>query len=649
MLISDYSPSEIISNSSVKAIDATSYSVGGTEIVLEVNADFNFVVTIDYLAPMSSSFGMFGNDKNQKLKFKFAIKAFSLTRIKSDECWEPSISLVENKLYLHDLPRGRVEIKCLAADLTTVVYYAYFQTERQVPGVASLTNAIELNANLYRAAANNDLHVRVSAIAATVSLIEQYGYIPNQIPRLVNDNFTPELKIDLGSNLVTALWLLTALSKWRAKPLAQQLDTGIELRIKSAIDLIAQQAVAALDLRTGLVFATKEFDVYSNPSYIATAVAIILWHELSGSHNYHNYLIPLAKSWTSWSIGTYNPNLETLTAFQFALLLLDRYQQNEIKSNVSLAPTQLFDCSNLDERYYSLMAFVPNISIALPEKPPKLITLPRTTINSFDSAVALTNTAKALYLQAQTAMMPTGYLWPTAEQLTKRSSIWGGFFRTTSQTLASSFLLTSAKTNTFKLEATSNSNLWLAALFPIPVGTPVGYWRALSNAYFKAPKIGTSAIEWIAYLSGFNPISITLIDYNFVQRPSLQTIANYPSLTTINSIDPKTYYPAGADVLYPLDPLRVQGLTPTAEIVYLNSTLDYATPDRLADQDTHPLDLSQHSNYLNLYGEGKPIAVATNCLQKLPAGTVCNLYCHTWTVTKDKPVTTSFNSLDTFN
>lgn len=648
-----YSASTVVGNPNINVVSDWQYGIGANIIEIKIGIDVDLKIDIYYQVPMAASTLDFGLDLNDKITIELKIRKSTLSSPIATDKWQPRIVYANSVLYLSELPKGRIEVVGTDPIEGNRIYTAYFETGRQIPGRTRETNPIDLTYDLYRAAACKDYTASVSSTAATVKIVLELGFLPKRIVRYVGTSINQQLDLDradntaveLGSNLVAALYLLHALYKWRAVPQAQQLDTGLETNILSALDKIATLARNALDLRTGLVFEKQELNVYSRPSYVATAIALILWHELSDSFDIKEHLIPLSKSWDLWKDLTYNPDLESQVAFDTAQELIKTYRKDN--TTVSVVPDRKVDCTSLSKQYMPVIAFLSNVTLETQSELPKLLSLPRTALTLIESVSVKEQLNYAIYLQSAMAMMPVGYFWPTASQINKRSSIWGAIFRTVASSLATSALLQNKEISTFSPNLDLGSAVWLDALLPPTPGTPLGYWRSLAKAYLKSPKLGVGNLEWTAYLSGLLPLSTTLNDYRYLQMPLLRTVANLPNLESIEAIAPEDYTAIDSNLVYPFDRLDNSLALPTLEAVYLESLAPFGTEDRIADRDERPVDFTVQTNRVALFGEGKPKSIQDNCLSRNSVGVVCQIYFHTWgEASSNLAVVETFNSLD---
>lgn len=635
MLTSGYNPATLIPHPQIQIINGHQFSIGATWIQLLVSAPtIELLVRIEYVLPMASSLGIFGADSSASSTFTINIKAGILQRIAPSLDWIPLVRYQDQTLYLLDLPQGLVELRVLNQLQTATDFWAYFKTGQQIPGSSLIATPATLAESLYLAAASKDLSIGVSAVSAVVDLILNFQGLPFEINRLTQIPSTSQSqKVEIGGNLTCAFYLLKFLAIWRAAPQAQQLDTNLELQCLEAIKILALFAQKALDLRTGLVFATATNSVYANPSSIATATALIIWHELAISYQVTEFLLPSMYAWPNWSLRTYNPVLESQISFNFATTLLDFYL--DVQSDTYNLSLSLLDCTTLRPEYLPLTAFLPNIVFTDSQALPAILQIPRLAKTSCASASAQAQTAAALFFQAQIQMMPYGYLWPTVESLLLRSSIWRALFLATSEALAYSWVIQLS----FKKQ-----DLWLAALFPIPKVTPVEYWQELASGLYRSSRVGNPAVESLAYVSGLVPLTTQLVDYSYLQLPPTLSVVNYPELAMLDALAPSTYQPPDQAEIYGLASVTPDQF-PTATAFYLESLSNYSTPDRLADQDIHPLNLTDRTNWIAIYGEGKPAPIVANLKERLPVYTKILVYFHTWGIAEAPDLTYSFNPL----
>jgi hypothetical protein len=636
MLTSGYNPATLVSHPQIQILNGHQFSIGATWIQLQVTVPtIELLVRIEYALPMASSLGAFGADSTAVSTFKINIKAGILQPDLPSLEWIPEIKYQDQVLYLLDLPQGLVELRVLNQLQTATNFWAYFKTGQQIPGSTLIATPATLVESLYLAAVSKDLGIGVSAVSAVVSLVLKYQSLPDEINRLtqvISEN-QPQLKIEIGGNLTCALYLLKFLALWRAAPQAQQLDTNLESDCLDAIKILARSAQKALDLRTGLVFATATNNVYANPSSIATATALIVWHELAISYEATEFLLPGIYAWPKWALRTYNPALEPELSFNFALAFLDFYLN--VQSDTYTLTTNLLDCTTVRQEYLPLTAFLPNIKFTNGQGLPRILQTPRLAKTNLAAAAAQAQTASALFFQSQIQMLPYGYLWPTVESLLLRSSIWRALFLATSEALAYSWLVQLS----FKKQ-----DPWLTILFPIPKVTPVEYWQELASSFYKSNRAGNQAAEALAYLSGLVPLTTTLVDYAYLQLPATLSVVNYPDLATLDALAPTSYQPPDRAEVYGLDSVTADQL-PTATAFYLESLSNYSTPDRLADQNTQPLNLTDRTNWLAVYGEGKPAPIVANLSERLPVYTKALVYFHTWGMAEAADLTYTFNPL----
>jgi hypothetical protein len=636
MLTSGYNPAALVAHPQIQILNGHQFSLGATWIQLQVTVPtIELLVQIEYVLPMAASLGAFGSDSIAVSTFKINIKAGILQATVPSLEWIPEIKYQDQVLYLLNLPQGLVELRVLNQQQTATNFWAYFKTGLQIPGSTLIATPATLVESLYLAAVSKDLGVGVSAVSAVVSLVLKYQSLPDEINRLtqVTSENRLQLKIEIGGNLTCALYLLKFLALWRAAPQAQQLDTNLESDCLDAIKVLARSAQKALDLRTGLVFATATNNVYANPSSIATATALIVWHELAVSYEATEFLLPGIYAWPKWALREYNPVLESAPSFSFATALLDFYI--DVQSATYTLTTNLLDCTTVRQEYLPLTAFLPNIEFTDGQSLPRILQIPRLAKTSLAAAASQAQTASALFFQAQIQMLPYGYLWPTVESLLLRSSIWRALFLATSEALAYSWLIQLF----FKKQ-----DPWLTILFPIPKITPVEYWQELASSFYKSTRVGSQAAEALAYLSGLVPLTTTLVDYAYLQLPPTLSLINYPELATLDALAPTSYQPPDCAEVYALDTVTADRF-PTEAAFYLESLSNYSTLDRFADQDHQPLNLTDRTNWLAVYGEGKPASIVGNLHERLPVYTKVLVYFHTWGMTQAADLNYIFNPL----
>lgn len=637
MLTSGYNPATLVPHPQIQIIDGHQFSIGATWIQLLITAPtIELLVRIEYVLPMSSSLGIFGADSLATSTFTINIKAGILQPLQPSLDWLPQIRYQNQTLYLLNLPQGLVELRVLGQLQTTTNFWAYFKTGQQIPGSTLIATPATLAESLYLAASSPSLAIGVSAVSAVVALVLKFQGLPFEINRLTQIlSASQSQKVEIGGNLTCAFYLLRFLGTWRAAPEAQQLDTDLELQCLEAIKILALSAQRALDLRTGLVFATATNAVYANPSSIATATALIIWHELAISYQATEFLLPSTHAWPKCLLRTYNPTLESQISFNFATAFLDFYLN--VQSNTYNPNTSLLDCTGLRPEYLPLTAFLPNIKFTDSQSLPAILQIPRLAKTSCASSSAQVQTASALFFQAQIQMMPYGYLWPTLDSLLLRSSIWRALFLATSEALAYSWLLQLSL---------KKPDPWLTVLFPIPKVTPVEYWQELAGSLYRSNRLGSLAVEAIAYASGLVPLTTRLVDYAYLQLPPTLSVVNYPELATLDALAPSVYQPPDQAEVYGLATVTPDRF-PTAAAFYLESLSNYSTPDRQADRDLQPLNLTDRTNWIAVYGEGKPAPIVANLKERLPVYTKVLVYFHTWGIAEAPDLTCIFNSLGT--
>lgn len=636
MLTSGYNPNRISTSpngATIDSVNGADYAIGASYIALKLLVpSVVLVFKITYVAPMAGSLGTFGRDDLAELIFQISVTGSTLHLPAPIRQWSPGCLLKDGLLYFTNLPAGRIELESIdPSDATKTLDYLYFQSVNtnlrmapgQLPGVGPTVTPSQLAEALYQATVSPNLADSVSCASAVVKSILRWGYLPASIPRIASQiDPTVDGELDIGANLTCAVYLLYLLKDWRARPNAQQLDTGLTEDLILAIITIANLAKSALDLRTGLVFANLTFKVYRLPSYIATSLALILWHELSSSFERSEYLVAVARTWEAYGKLTYNVKLESLAAYNFANLILGEYRSLEQLTNPQLVTTELFDCSSIEPRYIPLAAMLPNITLGSDPLPQRL-PIPRMATTTFDARLATYVLGRAIALQTQLKMMPYGYLWPTHEQLASRSSIWGAFYQATAQSVASSLLVQRAKAN-------QTNEIVRSVLFERPSQTPTEYWQELAIAYFKSPRFSKGCAEWVAYLSGLNPITSTLVDYQYTQIPASLVAVTLPALTTVGLNKADAYQPPDVVNLYPLD-LKAPLFEPTQSAVPLGLLAGFLATDLLATNNAyHQVDLSPRTNQIKLYGEGKPVAIVGRLKDRLMVGVIYSVYFHTW-------------------
>jgi hypothetical protein len=642
MLTSAYSPAVLTAHPKIKVIEGFNYSLGADYLTLNITAtNLKLNIAVSYVLPMASSTGVFGQDQGTQLLFSIEIKGSQLYEVTSQNLsaldWQPAVSFVASDLHIYNLPQGLVEISVLNATQTATDFWAYFQTGNQLPGLAQVVTPEELNYALYQAAASNNFSLQTSCVSAITKLILQEYGLPLRQLRFVGKSLPiPALPAaDIASNSICALYLLKILHNWRAAPYAQQLDTNLESDLINALKILAGSSKSALDLRTGLVFANKDRQIYSNPSSITTAVNLIVWHELVNSYQQDEFLLPLVTAWSFWEQRQFNPSIESNLEYDLATRLLDTYLSTEVTTYINQGIGTLFDCSSLATRYLPLIAYLPNITIAPASLLPKILTLPRTANKYLAASSAQMQNAYAIFLQVQLVLMPYGYLWPTAQTLSLQSSIWRAFFRATAAALAYSWMLQLFKNRT---------DPWHRVLWPPTPVTPSGYWQELTQNYYQVLKLGPALVEGTAYHAGLVPITTSLQDYQFTQFPPALTPINYPELATLDAQDPQAYTAGLSPDLYPGAAVTVATIA-TQEAVYLDSLLSFSDLDRPADSELHPLNLTTRTNWLALSGEGKPQPIVAALKQRVPAYATCFVYFHTWDITPAVNLKFDFNEI----
>jgi hypothetical protein len=647
MLTSAYNSSTLTAHNLITVIDGHYYSLGSDFIKLKIKMrSVSLQVLLTYTSPMSSSLGVFGSDTIVETKFEINIIEGVLQVELKKLTWTPTVKYNGQDLYIIGLPKGSVEIKLVTNNST--LFWSYFQSNYQIPGSSTETNSLELSQSLYQALASKDYSIQVSCVTAITNIIIANDNLPAIISRVPNSSLqnTQDLKTfttSISSNLVCAIYLLCLLQQWADQPHAQYFNPGVEQQLLNSIKVLASTAVEALDLRTGLVFAQTNNKVYSNPSSIATICANILWHELVFSYNCPEYSLPLLYTWSNSDERIYNSNLEPELEFNFSQKFLKYYSSADLEEYEIPSSNTLFDCSNLSQIYQPLVAFLPDSIIIPLSNLPKIISLPRSARTRIDTYSLQNKAAVAYFLATQLKMMPYGYMWPTAESLNEPSSVWRALFQVTSSALAFSLIL--------QLQAV-DTDPWLKILMPAKLNTSVEYWQEFTNNYYSAPKFGYDFISATSYASGLTPISTTLLDYLYLQLPPTLVSINYPELTTLDALDSKTYQAGVSPDLFANSPVAISSLQTSIDLkeaVYLESNFNFSTPDRPIDSELRPLNLSNYTNWVALYGEGKPKPVVDFLISKVPVYTTCYVYFHTTSATPIRSGNLKFVSQDTLS
>lgn len=594
---------ENFSDSSIECLDSWEYSLGSPNIKLKINEDCLIEIKILYQAPAASlDYLSVNKDELIEIKATYEILNSTLKPPPVKNTWTPPANYKNQILYIKDLPRGDIHLDIYKD--SDKVYSAYFSSKGQLWGNQVSTCCSTLALGLAQGICSKNNYLLVSLLAGITNISpKESKLLPIKIFKNNLDNLlVEEPKYNIESNLELGILMLKTLYLFKQASPAVQLDLNLlEKSIVNFLINLANNVSAALDPKTGLVFGYLEGKLYSKPSYLATALSLILWCELL--HNYKKdflYLQSIYYAYEKWELNTYNPAIATIEEFNLAQTLVKKYASAEYVVPIYLdilvkEPLTIFD---LGIFYTDTELSINSISL------PKAATS-YSLVSTFKEIKLLEN-----ILFAQTIYsMPEGYMWPSHEKLLSKFSVIGSIYRAVCSTLAlNAYYYKLVKNFVISPGFFSDSGSLWNFLFDRPNETPKSYWSTWLHYFNSRPKRGLSRIDWAAYYSGFRKFTAEVYEYQYLKYPVNKVISNYPEL---KSIDLKT----GVDLNLKTNDIALDSkledyVEASQQINKLNTLSDIT-------------DIESQTNTVYITGVGKPKALRKCLEDSVTPGVIC--------------------------
>lgn len=636
MLISKFSNSlvELTGHAQIKCEHPWAFALGSRHLRFYLPLDCKIILTCDSIWPGGSADQTLFQDSLNQIIWNLEIKNGVLLPKVPTTFWTPD-ALYENKyLQLSNLATGNLLINVIEADVT--IYKAYFNTEGQLFGANETSTLTNITTGLAQSLdPTEDPFITVSLIAGILELFERNPteLIASTFARIPNSPKALSFGKDLLENLILSKLLLSALYSWKLTLPSQQLAIPkLEERLLQYLKVVAKHASASLDPKNGLLFSKIEGELYGNPSYIATACALVLWSELFNNYdNDYTYLQSIYYCYRLWPDLKHEPNVESIDRYNLAQAIINEYTKTSdnfkfLTLDAVVAPLNIYTLSvGLSKTLPANLYGAPlDFKIDLPQAS-ELYSLPKTiaTINAFASKT------KETLIQA----MPEGYLWATHESL-KSSSVFGSVFSAISQTIALAYKHYESRVGNYASPGAKPglNSIWAEAIEPKPKAVPSYFWQVWIHDYANRPGVGISKLNWSAYLSGLAQIPVALVDYQFFKLPPSKIVSNSPELTSLSLIKP---FGLDENIQDPhvndLEEIGVLQNKVKQEQVISFSALNYASDSQTAGIETRPLAIADRTNQIEFCGYGRPLPVIKALKESCIVGVVPSVKHYTTT------------------
>ncbi len=562
------------------SIDALSYILGGREIYLHCNVDCEWQLNLHYLVPMAGSTGIFGTDRQTTLTAKFKLDRQQLKQEATVD-WQPRLFYKDGKIVIGELPSA----------LDSKIELMAYQAGRKVFAAKVTVGKILLEDEKHyaEALANNTKSLEISVLLA------------RGLAETLRENQTQR---DLLASALSALHLLNLHYDRLDAPIAKRVN--VKTQVLESLVKVADALEEALDVSSGLVFRQVELNDYYSPSYVVTAISLILWHELAEVFKLTKYRRPLAAAIDKWLSLKHAEIIEPLYLYQLAKALTAAYENRSVE----------FSSANLSPLTKHVSAFLP--LNADPTSP--YISLPKKARTSLDAFEKEHKALKGYWLTTALSYLPYGYMWRMDASPNNTRSIWVGILAAFSEAAATSYFNFTSK------NVSGVERVLLSDCAPTTSQSVID----VSELLEKIPNHGIGKIEWSAYLLGFLPVSTELQDYKYATLPpQLQTYDIEP-LQTINAANPINL--TTGDIEGTLSPLKSLPSIVLGNNATTNPHIGFASPYREIDSELEPL-ANNNLCYVVLKGIGKTKELSTYLNARLMAGYKAYLHTYTWSET----------------